>query len=423
MKNSKIVNIIGCGFAGIECALFLASQGKRVHIFDLEQDCYQCDCHNCEQIDKNNKNQIYARGLLREELKILGSSLVEQESKLSKNGLIECGCVASRLLEYGKKLIKENPNIEYFKASIKELDIDEINVVATGPRTDKDFFEWLKEQFGSMRCYDNFYDNPVVSGVDASLLYKKEGDNSDDLYFPFDYQSYIDFCNVIIKARNDYLDLSGNKQITSGELSIEKLVENGKDSLKNQVLRPCKLEGYNDRPYAVLRLKKHNQGYELCGLSSDLPYILQDFIFSSLQPLKKCKLEKKGRILQNRYLNSPFVINYFSQSNKNDKLFFAGAITGLEGHLEAMASGLMVGYNILSLIFGKKIKPIPSCTCIGSMMKKIILINTLKFSPIVANYDIIEGSERFDSLDSLKNNQLAISRGELTKYMEDFNGK
>ncbi len=416
MKIKKTVNIIGAGFAGIETALFLASHGIKVHIFDRDYEKYKCDCLACEFFGKNEKNENFARGLLREELKILSSKLVEIEDKFYKGGLVDCGCIGSRLLEEGRKLLNTNENIEVFKLNVKELDLDEINIVATGPHTDGELFEWLKKHYGSMRCNDGVYENPIIQNIDESSLYKKEGDQSEDLYLPFTYEEYIELVNRIVKAHNDYLDLTGAKKITTGQNAIEKLIENGKDALKNQALRICKLEGLEERPYAVLRIKKVTLGYELCGLSSSLPYILQDAIISSMKPFKQSKLVKEARILQNYFINSPYVINEHLQALKDEKVFFAGGLIGLDGHLEAMASGLMAGYNVLAFIYGKNFKVLPYGTCIGSILRKIILLNVSNSSPLIASYDIIEGTIED------KNRQLEISKQSLNKYVEDYYG-
>lgn len=423
MKIKKTVNIIGAGFAGIECALFLASHGIKVHIFDKDIKSYRCDCDTCEFFGKTIKNQNYARDLLREELKILDSKLITIEEKFYKGGLVDCGCIGSRVLEEARKLLYNNENIQIFNLKVKELDLDEINLVTTGPHTDGELFEWLKKHYGSMRCNDGVYENPIIKNIDESLLYKKEGDESDDLYLPFDYDEYIELVNRIVKAHNDYLDLSGSKKITTGALAIEKLIENGKDALKNQALRPCKLEGYSQRPYAVMRIKRVPLGFELCGMSSALPLILQDMLISSIKPFKKSEIVKVGRVLQSYFINSPYVINEFCQSLKDDGVFFAGGIIGSEGHLEAIASGLLAGFGIVSLIYGKKFEKMPYGTCIGSLIRKIISINSINSSSILASYDIIEGNKGKILCDEVKKECLACSRESLNMFKEDFYGR
>lgn len=419
MKFSKTVNIIGCGFAGIECALFLARHGINVHIFDKDFSNYKCDRFECEHISKS-KDINNAHNLLREELKILGSSLLEEEYKLSHDGLIECGCVASRLLEYGRNLLKNYKNIKIFNVNIKEIDVEELNVIATGPHTDKELYLWLKENFGSMRVFDGFSQSLIVENVDESLMYKKENDK-ENLYYPFNYDEYIAFCNKIIKARNDFCELN-NIKLGQSELAIENIVLKGKDELKNKIMRPCKLLGYNERPYAVLQVEKIASRYKIKGFASFLSQTFQDMIISSLKPFKNCKIVCKGKVLNNFYINSPFVINYFSQSNKFENIFFAGSLAGFDGHLEAMASGLYVGYNIMTKIVGKSFLPIPTCTLLGSMMKKITL-NSLNFSPIIANYDIIKENNSDNSFSDVNLDILARSKDSLKKFMEDYNGR
>ncbi len=416
MKIKRTVNIIGCGFAGIECALFLASHGVNVHIFCDKEESYKCDCITCECLAKSEKNSNYARDMLREELKTLNSALIDEESKLSKNGLVECGCVASRLLEFGRNLIKNHENIKLFKINVKELDTEELNVVATGTHTSKELFEWLKDCFGSMRLIDDCYENPIVNRLDKDFLFKKEGDESEDLYLPLAYHEYIGFCNEIVKAHNEYLDLTKSNKLDSGEFTVEKLIGKGKDALKNYAFRECKLVGLEERPYAIIRFKKHELGYEICGLASELPTNFQDRFIYFLTPCYNCQIVRYSRVVKSGYINSPYIINEHSQAVKNPRLFFAGAITGLEGHLEAMASGLVTAMNLLTQIKGKKFVSLPKNTMISSLTRKILTNNGIKFSPILANYDIMEESLDREELKSR-------SKQELTKFMEDFNGK
>lgn len=416
MKIKRTVNVLGCGFAGIECALFLASHGINVHIFCDKQQFYKCDCLTCENLAKTTKNKNHARDLLREELKILNSALIEEECKFTKNGMIECGCVASRLLEYGRNLIKNHAKIKVFELNVKELDTEEQNVVATGTHTSKELFDWLKNCFGSMKMIDDCYENPIVSNIDKSLLYKKEGDQSEDLFYPLSYQEYVDLCNEIVKAHNDYLDLSKSKKLDSGEFTIEKLIGKGKDALKNHALRECKLVGLQERPYAVLRFKKHELGYELCGLASQLPFIFQDKIIFALKPCKNAKLVKESRVISSCFINSPYIINQYCQSVKFPTLFFAGSIIGLDGHLEAMASGLVTAMNLLTQLKGKKFVDLPKESMIYNLIQKLLTNNAIKFSPILANYDIIEEKLCREEL-------ISRSKQALAKFMEDFNGK
>lgn len=419
MKINKIVNIIGAGFAGIESALFLASHDIKVHIFDIGEN-YKCDMSSCELLYKNNENSHFARDILRSELKFLESPLINIEEKFHKNGLVECGCLSSRLLEESRKLINNNKNIQVFKALVNEIDIDEPTLIATGPHSQGQLFDWLKKQYGSMRCQDGLYESPVLDSVDENLLFKKEDDNSDDLYYPFDYDEYLKFVNRIVKAHNDFLDFTGAKKVESGINSIEKLIEQGKDALKTQALRPCKLLGYNDRPYAVLKIKKVPLGFELCGLYSSMPKILQDMVFTSLKPFKNSKLIKVAQIKQNLFINSPYVINEFMQSIKNPHIFFAGGITGCQGHLEAMASGLMASYSILCQFYGKNFVSLPYGSVIGSLSRKIISSNAF---PCLATCDIIEGNKEKSYSEEFKKDVLIRSKESLSYYLEEVYGR
>ncbi len=383
--NVPVVNVIGAGFAGIECALFLADHGINVHLFDVKKNLYSCDCSDCEILGRAEDNQKFARDLLRQELKILGSHLVEKELELLYNEKCQ-GCIANKLLEYGNELVKKHKRIERFDICINELNLEDVNVVATGPHTQGSLFEWLKDKFGSMRFYDSYPVYPILSGVKEEECYKN--DNDKFLYIPLDYNQYIELCNNIIKARNSTLEKG--KKISNDLASIEEMVIKNKDYLKNNILRPVFLEGVKEKPYAVIKLKKVDRGYSLEGFASSMPAQEQYEIIASIKPLSDAVVLRTGKSNENTYINAPYMVNQNLQSLKNDNVFFAGNIAGVYGHEESMALGIYVGYNIVSMLNYREIIPLPKESCIGAMIAKIISQSSLKFDPIIANYDIIE---------------------------------
>lgn len=247
MKNKPhVVNIIGAGFAGIECALFLADHGINVHIFDCGND-YQCHCSYCEVSDGENEEQSLARDLLRAELHTLGSAIIEAEGKIKRE--TSGRCLARKLLTYGLERVKKHKKIEFFKLCVSDLNLEEVNVVATGPHTKGNLFEWLKNLYGSMRFHDNCCCYPILQGVDQRKVYTKDGDDK-NLYIPLDYQQYIALCNKIIKERNSLL--KNGKEIEKNPQTIEFMVAKDKDCLKNNIMRPVYLSSLDKKPYAEI---------------------------------------------------------------------------------------------------------------------------------------------------------------------------
>ena len=168
--NRSFINVIGCGYAGIECALFLAGHGHKVHIFDACKE-YKDYCNDCDFAKKREVNEA----LLSRELSLLGSPLIKAEEQLLLKGYNKKD-LPEILLEIGKDMVKHNENIEYFEACVHEINPKEVTIIATGPNTDKKMFDFLLKQFGSMRCFSHMPVYPVLKKIDESRLLQKEFD-------------------------------------------------------------------------------------------------------------------------------------------------------------------------------------------------------------------------------------------------------
>ena len=179
----NVVNVIGCGFAGIETALFLADRGVNVHIFDG-----QISYPNMEE----GKNKF-----LKEELYLLGSQLAAREVELLDQGFD--GNMPEELLKFGLEKVKNHKNIQYYNIVATELHPYEVTVIATGPKTDEKLFSFLTGVFGSMRCLSHLPVYPIVDYVDESKIYRK---NDKEFLIPFTYDEYISFLNRVIYQVN-----------------------------------------------------------------------------------------------------------------------------------------------------------------------------------------------------------------------------
>lgn len=412
MKNRLFVNVIGCGYAGCECALSLAEKGLKVHVFD-DRDIVKRQ--NDEGLEFATKKQ-FADKLLKKELEFLGSKLIKIEKELESQGL----CDSQILLEKAREKVKNNPNIRFFDMTVKELNFDEINVVATGPQTNKELFDHLVQTFGARKCFDCFPVFAMVENLDEKLFCHK-GEN---LYLPLSYNEYIDFVNTIILKLNFEILAKGNMP---AKATIEYMAMKDKDMLRNEYMAPIYLENCPQRPYAVLKLEKTGQVYQISGFSSQLSTEAQKAILLSLKGFKGCMLVRAGQTKQNCYINAPYMINEFCQSEKISNLFFAGNIAGVFGQTESIANGLYVANNVFSYYNEKRFVKLPDKTCLGFMMQKIIKTNNFnysKFEPIFADYDIIESEQKFASQFEKEKFLIFRSKFLLEKYKEELkNGK
>lgn len=408
-----VVNVIGCGFAGIECALFLAGHGIKVHVFQMHRN-YKCNCDRCTGKIDGQKEEMW-KGLLKRELSFLGSPLIKEEERLTREGY--GGCLASRLLAYGEDLVKKNENIEYFEAGISQVNPREINIIATGSNTDEGMFEYLTNKFGSMRCFRHLQVNPVIDNIDTSLCCRREGDDG-HLFLPLEYSEYLNFVNAIIKEVNR-LD---EARLKFCQNTIEELACRGKDALKNYALMPIYLDGVKEKPYAVVTLKKVNTGYSIEGFSSKLNSQSQLNILKSLKAFENITLLKESGVENAVYINSKYVINEFNQSLQDHNLFFAGSILGLSSYYDCIASGLYTAMNVYKYYNGKKMIALPSSSIIGSLAKKVINSNLLKRNNNCENYDILKQDDYYSPtvIEKLFNRSVES----LVRFKEEYsNGK
>lgn len=411
------VNVIGCGFAGIECALFLAEHGINVHLFDCKANTYHCDCHNCEIYGSNEENELFARNLLRKEIKILGSSLIEKEEELLKKEKFS-SCVADKLLTYGVERVKNHPRIEFFNLCVRDINLKEINVIASGPHTESGLFENLKALHGSMRLFDTYNIYPLVENITESEFVKK----GDSLFLPMSYKEYITLCNAVLSERNALL--SKGRALSKDVSLIEEMVTKDKDALKSNIMRPIFIEHLSEKPYACLKLNLTRRGYEIEGFASALPPECQYRIINSIKGLERAVILRTGKSIANNYINAPFVINNFSQSNKFSNIFYAGNISGVYGHIESMASGLYVGYNVLRFINGLELLPLPKETAIGALIDKVVTAGVMRNQPVIASYDIIKTQKDYKTIAGKSKYLLENCEIVLTKFKEDYlNGK
>lgn len=394
--NRKFVNVIGCGFAGIECALFLASHGIKVHVFEggkvEERDVYD---------EKSSAVKKLTEELLVRELERLGSPLIK-EGRL--NGFNERG-----IISLGKRLLEEHPNVKIISASIHEINPHEVTVIATGSYTDEGMSEFLVRNFGGMLCHSFLPIYPVFD-CDGNGLYKR-GDN---LLLGLSYEDYLKFINGVV----DEIRQKGLEKEALPPRSLERLVYEGKNALRDFSLRPV-LVG-NEKPYASIKFSKTENGLVGVGLASTLPRASQERIFSNIDYLKDCRLISKGRMLKICQISSPYMVSEFHQSLMNKNIFFAGAILGISGYVDCIASGLYTALNVLKYVQERAMVKLSNKTAVGKMAE-VISSQDRKNGGFLEDYQIF-------SKEDLKNKDIVNifarrSMVELAIFKEEYNGK
>jgi S-adenosylmethionine:tRNA ribosyltransferase-isomerase len=121
-------------------------------------------------------------------------------------------------------------------------------------------------------------------------------------------------------------------------------------------------------------------------------------VFGIIPALKNVQFLRYGVMHRNSFLNGPSVLSKGFRSRKNRRLFFAGQLSGLEGYVEAIASGLMAAITALgvakSLSFEEIESMIPTPeTMMGALAHWVSSSNEETFQPMNANYGLLPLSE------------------------------
>ena len=391
------INVIGGGLAGSEAAIYIASKGIKVRLYEM-RPFKLTEAHktgNFAEIVCSNSlgslNPENGRGLLKEEALSLGSVLLkialECKVPAGKALAVDRECFSKKITE----IIENNPLIEVVREEVSEIP-EGITIVATGPLTSEKLLFYLKEKFGIKDLY--FYDalSPVV--VAESL-------NTDKLFFggrydqPADYlnspmtkEEYLRFREALVSAKR-HLPHDFDKKFFEACLPIEEIAMRGEDALRFGPLRP---KGFDRKYYAIVQLRKENKAgtlYELVGFQTALTYPEQKRVFRMIPGLENAEFVRFGSIHKNAYIKSSALLDEFLRLRKNPNVFFAGQISGVEGYVEAMATGLFAAINAVKAVKGERPIEMPENTMLGSLVRFITENELETPQPMRANFGII----------------------------------
>lgn len=407
MKD-KIVNVIGAGLAGCECAYMLAKNNIKVNLYEMKP-------HNKSEAHKSNdfaelvcsnslksESITNACGLLKKEMSIFGSLIVEAAYETRVEAGQALAVDRDKFSEYITGKIKNNPNITIVEKEIDNLkefiNNDSVTVIATGPLTTDELSNEIMKLIGNESLY--FYDAaaPIVEAdtIDYSVAYSLdrygEGDG-DYLNLPMNKEQYMNFYNNLITAESANRHDFDKLLLFEGCMPIEEMAKRGEKTLTFGMLKPVGLDNpkTGERNYAVVQLRAENKdktSYNLVGFQTSLKFSEQDRVFKMIPGLENAKFLRYGVMHKNTFINASKVLdnNFCMKSNSN--IYFAGQISGVEGYVESSASGLMVAISIISKLNNDVIK-FPDETMLGSLANHVSTENK-DYQPMNANFGILK---------------------------------
>lgn len=423
------ITIIGAGLAGSEAAYQIAKKGINVKLYEMKPQKFSPAHSNenfaeivCSNSFKSNLH-TNACGLLKEELRILDSLLI----KIADETAVPAGqALAVDRALFSKRVtekIKSMPNIEIIneeigdKVHLKDLAEEGIVIIATGPLTSDKLSDEILQITGDNDLH--FYDAaaPIVSkdSINMDIAFwgdrydqerAKEEDiedwkqrikdvkKSDYINLPMSKDEYENFWNELVNAEVVELHEFEKREIFEGCMPLEVMAKRGIDTLRYGPLKPV---GFTDprtgyRPYAVVQLRQDNSEgtiYNIVGFQTNLKFGEQKRVFSQIPGLENAEFEKYGVMHRNTYINSTKLLDNTYNFKQNTNIFFAGQITGVEGYVESISSGLVSALNAINKFNNINIKTeFSELTMIGALAKYISTPNE-KFQPMNANFGIL----------------------------------
>ena len=416
------INVIGGGLAGCEAAYQISKRGIKVKLYEMKPIKYSPAHSNsdlaeivCSNSFKSNL-LTNACGLLKEELRMLDSLLI----KIADETSVPAGqALAVDREEFSRKVteyIENLDNVEIIKEEVTEIPDDAITIIATGPLTSDVLFEKISKLVGNNELH--FYDAaaPIVekSSINMNIAFygdrysqekKKEESieewkerlkNQEDTSYinlPFTKEEYLKFYNELVNAEVVTLHEFEKREIFEGCMPIEVMAKRGEDTIRFGPLKPV---GFDDprtgkRPYSVVQLRQDNTSgtlYNLVGFQTNLKFGEQKRVLSMIPGLENAEFVKYGVMHRNTYINSPKLLNKEGNLRTNNNIFFAGQITGVEGYVESIASGLFAGINAVKELKQEEKITFPKETVIGALTNYVSSPNE-KFQPMNANFGIL----------------------------------
>lgn len=395
------VRVIGGGLAGSEAALFLASKGIRVRLYDLKpeslspaqsrKDLYaELVCSN----SLKSADPLSAPGILKSEMRVLNSAVIAAAESarvpsgqdLAVDREIFSGQITSR--------IESEALIERVAEDVSSIPDDgRLTIVCTGPLTSPSLSSFLKEKIGSDML--SFFDAaaPLVfrSSIHTEDTFQGSRWNKGEgnyLNCPLTKEQYFEFVKALTAAERATLR---DFEHFEGCLPVEVMAKRGPLTLRYGPLKPQGLD-CPEGTYAVVQLRQDDAAgklYGMVGFQTNLTYPEQKRVFSMIPALRDAKFARFGLMHRNTYVNAPAVLDRDLSLKADHSILLGGQISGVEGYCESAATGLLAGIYAWQRICGREVELIPVNTMLGSLVNYLVMSSPKNFQPMNATFGIL----------------------------------
>jgi methylenetetrahydrofolate--tRNA-(uracil-5-)-methyltransferase len=402
---TESVRIVGAGLAGSEAAWQCARRGIAVELCEMRPtrstpahqtaDFAELVCSNSLKSDSENT----APWLLKEEMRRAAALLL----RIAR----ECTVPAGHALAVDRatfsatvtETISRDPLITIRREEVTRIDEDRITIIATGPLTSDALSEEIIRLSGSDHLY--FFDSisPIVEAdsIDMSRVYlaaRYDKGSADYINCPMSKEEYDRFCDALIPGQSAEERDWENLNYFEGCLPIEEIARRGRDTLRFGPMKPVGLKDpRNGRiPYAAVQLRQENlraDSYNLVGFQNHLKFADQARVLRLIPGLENARFLRYGQIHRNTYINAPTLLSESLQMKRYPRVFFAGQISGVEGYVESIATGLMAGVHAAALASGSIPVAPPRSTAFGSLVHYVAHAEAKNFQPANITFDLL----------------------------------
>lgn len=413
------ISVIGGGLAGCEAAWQAANRGVRVHLYEM-RPMRQTGAHLtgdlAELVCSNSLGSHLpdrASGILKEEMRCLGSLLLE----CAEFSAVPAGsALAVDRQEFSRRVterIASHSNIEVIRTEVEAIP-DTPAIIASGPLTSPNLANFLASLSGMDQLY--FFDAiaPIIHAESINLnvafrasRYSKDSEQEGDyINCPFSRDEYDKFVSALKTAERielrpfEEMIRSGVRagKFFEGCLPVEILSERGRDSLAFGPMRPVGIVNPHTgrRPFSVVQLRQDNLAgslFNMVGFQTNLKFPEQKRVFRMIPGLEQAEFQRFGQMHRNTFIASPNLLHPSLQYRHRADLFFAGQITGVEGYMGNIATGLLAGINLSRWLRREPILVLPRETMLGSLCHYITHSSMRDFQPMKANLGLLPALE------------------------------
>ena len=401
---SKKAVVVGAGLAGCEAAYQLASRGIPVTLYEMKPRRFTPAHHNPDFAELVCSNSLRgaglanAVGLLKEEMRQLGSVIMQaaDATQVPAGGALAVDRAA--FSAEVTRIIRNHPLITVVEEEITAVPEVENVIIATGPLTSEPLSAAIRDYFG--KDHLSFFDAaaPIVTfeSIDMSKAFFGSRYNKgtpDYINCPMNREQYLAFYNALKEAECAELH-DFDHQVFEGCMPIEEMAHRGEDTMRYGPLKPVGLvdDRTGAKSYGVVQLRKDNAAgtlYNIVGFQTHLKFSEQKRVFSMIPALRNAEYVRYGVMHRNTYIDSPRLLDRYYRVRGNERITFAGQITGVEGYVEPTASGFVAGVELAHRLSGKTPLDFPRETALGALACYVSNESVVDFQPMNINFGIM----------------------------------